>query len=203
MGRTFSIVFLQTFTMANYSVACFLLAAIAYATAANLSQRQEGDCTDTWPDHCPGRIGKGPAECYHESIAKGCCKSCQEKNSGTPGCECGNKAGWCTDYSASDCGSTPGVEENCCELCGGGSGGGEEGGEKFLRQAMNYTNKRQEGDCTDTWPDHCPGRIEKGPAECYHESIAKGCCKSCQEKNSGTPGCEYGNKAGWCTDYSA
>merc|ERR1712004_917338 len=234
MGSTPLIVLKNTLIMYSQTLTVLVVLA-ALTSAAKLNLRQEGDCTDTWPDHCQGRIANDISECYHDSIAKGCCKSCSEKNSGTPGCEYGNKAGWCTDYSASDCGSTPGVQENCCALCGGGGEGGEkflrkisnkrqvpnpgpcaclcspgseegereitsEGGEKFLRE---ITNKRQEGDCTDTWPDHCQGRIANDMSECYHGSIAKGCCKSCSEKNSGTPGCEYGNKAGWCTDYSA
>merc|ERR1712004_886042 len=195
MGSTPLIVLKNTLIMYSQTLTVLVVLA-ALTSAAKLNLRQEGDCTDTWPDHCQGRIANDMSECYHDSIAKGFCKSCSEKNSGTPGCEYGNKAGWCTDYSASDCGSTPGVQENCCALCGGGG----EGGEKFLRK---ISNKRQEGDCTDTWPDHCQGRIANDMSECYHDSIAKGCCKSCSEKNSGTPGCEYGNKAGWCTDYSA
>merc|ERR1712004_438596 len=142
MGSTPLIVLKNTLIMYSQTLTVLVVLA-ALTSAAKLNLRQEGDCTDTWPDHCQGRIANDMSECYHDSIAKGCCKSCSEKNSGTPGCEYGNKAGWCTDYSASDCGSTPGVQENCCALCGGGG----EGGEKFLRKISNKRQVPNPGPC--------------------------------------------------------
>merc|ERR1719232_1811202 len=55
-----------------------------------------------------------------------------------------------------------------------------------------------EGECVDAWPEHCAGRVEKAPRDCYDEGIAKGCCKSCAAIKEDVEGCEYGNKAGWC-----
>ena len=115
--------------MVRLTLICMSLALLASVQAKDLYARQDegGDCVDQWPDNCAARTEKNPAECYHDSIMKGCCQSCTAKKTGGPGCEFGNKASWCKDYSASDCGSTPGVEDQCCGLCSGGGGGGDGG----------------------------------------------------------------------------
>merc|ERR1712004_370806 len=117
--------------MTAWKILCVSLTLLACGTAKDLNARQDdgGDCVDKWPENCAARTEKDRSECYHDSIMKGCCSSCTAKKTGGPGCEFGNKASWCKEYTAADCGSTPGVQEQCCELCSGGGGDGGDGGE--------------------------------------------------------------------------
>merc|ERR1711988_493406 len=99
----------------KFSVVCAVIFMVYHCSG---EEGGEGECADTWPDHCPSRVEKSPRDCYDDGIAKNCCKSCSAIKEEVKGCEYGDKASWCDSENSwdTDC-SDQYVVDNCCKLC--------------------------------------------------------------------------------------
>merc|ERR1712004_882593 len=70
----------------------------------------------------------GNSVCYQPAFEVTCCNMCNRHRTGIAGCEFGNKADWCSDYSYSECENDDYLQDMCCGLCNGVEGGDNGGG---------------------------------------------------------------------------
>merc|ERR1712038_750745 len=109
----------STATMSStlISAVCLLIAGLAVVSAEKCLNRA---------DYCDKQQA---ANCYAEVTRNECCDKCDGLKKGPEGCEWGDKATWCENYTAEDCETTPGVKEQCCAKCADAGTGGGDGGD--------------------------------------------------------------------------
>lgn len=127
---------------------------------------------------CSDVARKKPWLCYGTFFNRKCCLTCPAIKQNVPGCEYGDKEGWCaTDMKYPyDCY----LNENiCCKSC------------------RQYKRPESAGCEYGDNSVECQTKLSL-PIGCYANE--KLCCETCPKHKTEDPECPYGDKSTWCKD---